>query len=627
MLQNIRDNIQGTVAKVIIALTIVPFAIFGIETLISGNGTVEVAKVNGDKISETELQQAIRVQKQQLLASMADKVSPEMLEEAKLREPALDGLITQRLLQQSAADLKLAVPVQIVDQTILSITSFQDEGKFSPERYQMLLRNQGYTPAYFKHMLQQELVVNQLHSGLSDSEFVTSKELQMVAGLLQQQRTFSYVTIPLAGLADKITPDNKAIEAYYQAHQDQYLSAERVKLDYIELRAEDYASALDDKALQAEYDREIAAAKPVTERRAAHITVEINAQRNEQQARELAESIEKKIAAGEEFAKLAAQYSDDLGSKNSGGDLGVSDGTVFPPQFEQALAAMKAGEVSAPIKTADGFELLKLNDVHTKPLPTFADKKAEIAQRLLHEKAQPELLKNVEKLRDLVFNSDGLSGPATELKLSLKQSEWLERKNNDPLLSNEKVMAAAFSPEVLKEHNNSDVIELNPDHYIIVRVKEHEAAAPKPLASVTADVAKALKDERAHEQGKQIAAEISQRLAQGDEFKKAAAPAGYTPRSVERATRNGGDAAPELLRAAFAMPRPSAGKPLAFDTVTTAGGDLVLLQLTEVVEGPPDSLNPAQRTAVVSQLQQSFGTGDFVAFMESLRARAEIKRH
>ncbi len=627
MLQNIRDNIQGLMAKVIIALIVVPFAIFGIvQTFVGGGGSAEVAKVNGEKISESDLQQAIRVRKQQLLSTMGDKVSPGMLDDTALRGPALDGLITQRLLQQNAADLKLTIPVPVVDQTILSISAFQDEGKFSAERYQALLRNQGYTPAYFKHILQQELVVSQLHSGLSGSEFVTSKELQTVAGMLQQQRTFNYLTIPLAGLADKITPDDQAIEAYYKAHQDQYLNAERVKLDYIELSASDYAPPLDDKALQAEYDREMAATKPVTERRAAHILVEVDAQRNEQQARELADSISKKIASGEDFAKLAAQYSDDLGSKNSGGDLGISDGTVFSPLFEQTLATMKAGEVSAPIKSADGFELLKLIDVHTKPLPTFAEKKAEIAQRLLHEKAQPELLKNVEKLRDLVFNSDGLSGPAAELKLSVKESGWLERKNSDPLLGNDKVMAAAFSSEVLNDHNNSDVIELTPDHYVVVRVKEHEAAAPKPLASVTGEVKTALKQARAREQGKQIAAELSQRLEQGEDFKKVATAAGYAAKSVEKITR-GGSAPPELLRAVFAMPRPVANKPLPVDTVDAADGDLVLLQLHDVVEGQPDSLSAAQRDAVIAQLQQGFGTADFAALLESLHAHADIKRH
>lgn len=626
MLQNIRDKTQGTIAKILIALIVVPFAIFGIESLVGGGGPVEVAKVNDDKITELELQQAITVQKQQLLMKMGDSIRPEMLDDAALRGPTLDSLITQRLLQQKAVDMKLSVPERVVDEIILSAPDFQEDGKFSSERYQVLLRNMGYTPGYFKNLKKQELLMSQLYVGMAASEFVTSKELEKVAGMLQQQRSFSYVTIPLAVLADKINPDSKEIASYYQSHQDQFLNPERVKLDYIELRMEDFAPALDDKALQAEYDREMADMKPVTERRAAHILIEVNKERNEQQARELADSILKRVSAGEDFAKLAEQYSDDIGSKSSGGDLGLSDGTVFPPLFEEKLATLKAGEVSAPIKTDDGIELLKLIDVNTKPLPTFAERKNEIAQRLLREQAQPALMKTVEKLRDLVFNSDGLSAPATELKLTVKQSEWIERNNKDPLLNNEKIMAAVFSPEVLKEHNNSDVIELTPDHYIVARVREHAEAAPKPLESVTIDIVKALKQERALEQSKQIAAEIVKRVAQGEEFKKAAADAGYNARSVEKSTRGNANVSPELSRTVFTLPRPSVGKPLPTDTVSTSSGDLALLQLSEVIEGQPDSLSDVQRSAIVAQLRQGFGTADFAFFMEGLRTQAEIKR-
>ena len=623
MLQNIRNNIQGLVAKVIVALIVIPFAIFGIDALVGGGGPVEAAKVNGEKITQAELQQAMNVQRSQILAKMGDNVSPDMLDESKLRGPALDSLIAQSLLHQRADQLGLVMPEPVVDQQILSMGAFKEDDKFSPQRYQMVLSNQGYTPRYFKQVLRQEMLVSQLHAGLSDSEFVTAKDIQTVAGLLQQQRSFNYLTIPLAALADKIVPDSKDIEAYYQKHQDQYLNPERVKLDYIELNAKDYAPPLDEASLKAEYDREMASAKPVTERRAAHILIEINAKRDEKQARELADSIEKKLAAGEDFAKLAEQYSDDLGSKNSGGDLGMSEGSAFPPLFEKTLATMKAGEVSAPIKTEDGFELLKLKSAQTKPLPTFAEKKDEIAERMMRESAQPKLLKAVERLRDLAFNSDGLKGPAAELKVQVKESDWLEKTNKDPLFGNDKIMTAAFGDDVLKDHNNSDVIELSPDHYIVVHVNQYAAAAPKPLDSVKDEVTAALKRERAGEQAKQIATGISQKLAEGEEFKKAADD--YPVKTVEKTTRNGGAVAPDLLRTAFAMPRPVAGKPDPVATVNTADS-VALLQLTDVVEGQPDSLSEAQRKAVVAQLQRGYGTSDFVAFMENLRANAKIER-
>jgi peptidyl-prolyl cis-trans isomerase D len=345
MLQNIRDNVQGLVAKVIIGLIVVPFAIFGIESLVGGGGPAEVAKVNGEKIGESELVQAVGVQKRQLLARMGDNVQPALLDDAVLRGPALDGLITQHLLKQSAEALKLRLPVQAVDQTILSMGAFQDNGKFSPERYELVLRNQGYSTAYFKQLMHQELLINQLHSAFVGSDFVTPAELTAVAGLLQQQRSFRYLTIPVAGLADKIAVNDADVAAYYQEHTDQFLRDERVKLEYIELRAEDYFQPVNEAALQAEYDREMAGFKATVERHAAHILIEINKQRDDAQAQSLLAAIEKKLAAGEDFAKLAAQYSDDVGSKNSGGDLGVSSGDAFPPQFEAVLSGLKVGEI------------------------------------------------------------------------------------------------------------------------------------------------------------------------------------------------------------------------------------------------------------------------------------------
>jgi peptidyl-prolyl cis-trans isomerase D len=626
MLQNIRNNIQGMVAKVIIALIIVPFAIFGVESLMGGSASNDAAKVNGEKVSETELQQAVNVQRRQLMAMMGDNIQPNMLEESALRGPALDGLIAQYLLRQGASDLKLGVSPQAVDQTILSMPAFQDNGKFSTDRYQVLLRNQGYTPAHFKQLLHQELVVNQLHSGIADSDFVTPKELQRVAGLLQQQRSFSYVTIPVANLQGNVVVSDSDIQAYYDEHKGDFLSDERIKPEYIELRVEDFFKPVDDAAVQAEYDREIANFKPVTGRHAAHILIEVNAQRTDQQAKELVESVQAQLAAGADFAKLAGQYSDDLGSKNAGGDLGNSDGDAFPAFFEQALGQLQVGAVSAPVKSESGYHLIKLLDAQVKEKPSFEQRKVEIAQRLQRANAQPELIKNAEKLRDLVFNSEGLTAPAKELNLPLKEGDWIERKTTDPLFANPKVMAAAFSAEVLKDGNNSEVVEVASDHFVVLRAKQHELAAPKPLDDVRSAIVATLKQERAVLAAKDIAAELVHGSQQGGSLEQLASQRGYSAKVVEKAARGNAAAAPELVRAAFGMARPAKGQPLPVETVSLSNGDVALIQLQDVAEGETDSLNPTQRNALVSQLEQGFGTAGFAALMENLRARAEIKR-
>lgn len=626
MLQNIRDNVQGTVAKVIIAFIIVSFAIFGIETLFGVGGPPKVAEVNGDPITEQELQQAIELQKRQLIAMMGENIQPAMLDDNNLRGPALEALITQHLLQQAASGLKLRLPDQAVDQTILSMPQFQEDGKFSPDRYQALLRNQGYTPAYFKQLLQQELLINQLQSGVVDSDFVTEAELKAVAGLLQQQRTFDYVLIPAAALAAKIEPADADIDAYYKEHQDQFLSQERVKVEYIDLRESDFHPALDEAAVRAEYERELADFHAATERQAAHILIETNDQRNDEQAKALAESVAQKIAAGEDFAALAKQYSDDLGSKNSGGDLGTTTGDTFPSEFEAALAKLAVGAVSAPVKTDAGYHVIKLVRQEQSKAPSFEERREAISQRLQQAEAQPKLVQAVEKLRDLVFNSDGLRGPAESLQVKVQESEWFSRDGAPAPLSDPKLIAAAFSDDVLKDHNNSDVIELAPDHYVVLRMKEHQPAAPRALAEVKPAIVELLKRQQAAAEGHKIAEQLAAKVREGGDLAKLAEAGGYQAQHVANASRSSGTASGELLRAAFAVAKPGNDQP-ALNIVNLDNGDVALVRLQAVNAGTLESLNTAQQQALTAQLARSEGSAGFAAFMQRLKGEADIERN
>lgn len=626
MLQSIRNNVQGLTAKIILGVLVVPFALFGIESLVGNNGAVEVATVNGEKIREPELAQAISIQKRQLLARLGDDATPEMLDDATLRGPTLDGLITQHLLKQSAEALKLGLAEHAVDQTILSIPAFQENGQFSPQRYEMLLNNQGYTPAYFKQLMHRELLINQLHTAFVGSDFVTPAELKAVAGLLQQQRSFRYATLPAAGRAEKVVVTDDDVQAYYTEHTKEFLSEERIKLDYIELRASDYYKPVDDAMVKGEFEREMEAFTPRVERHAAHILVEVSKDRDDAQAQALIASIAQKLQAGEPFDQLAAQYSDDIGSKGNGGDLGVSTGDAFPPQFEAALGELAVGQVSKPIKSESGYHLIKLLDQQTSERPTFEQRKDDIARRLQQGDAQPELTRNVERLRDLVFNSDGLTGPAQQIKAVLHTSDWIDRKTTDPLLGNPKVLAAAFGQEVLKDGNNSDVLELAPDHFIVLRVKEHVEAAPKPIDEVRGAIVSAIKQQRVNAELAAEAQKLVDQVRAGGDFAKVAGESGLIVKTVDKATRNNTAISAELLRAAFSLPK-VAKDSLPIDSLPLGSGDVAVLQLQEVIDGAPDSLNPGQRDALVAQLQQDFGKAGFAAFMEDLRAKADIKRH
>src|SRR5690606_25730742 len=430
--------------------------------------------------------------------------------------------------------------------------------------------------------------------------------------------------LPVANIEAKTAVADADVEAYYQAHKDQYQRDERVQLEYIELRAADFANPVDDAAVRAEYDKFAAAFKPATERHAAHILVEINTQRGDAEAQARALEIAGKIAGGAAFDKLVEEYSDDLSSKGNAGDIGASSGDLFPPVFEDALAQLKVGEVSAPVKSDAGYHIIKLLGQTSETLPSFDTKKDEIARKLAMDGVQAKLVKHVEKLRDLVFNSDGLSAPAKELNQVVKATDWIDRKTTDPLLSDARLISAAFSKEVLQDGNNSEVLELTPEHYIVLRVKAHEPATPRPLAEVKSEVTAALKHERAIATAMKLAEQMRADVNAGGDLLKLAEQAGYKAETVASTARSGGSN-PEVTRTAFAMGRPAQGQ-RSLEIKQLASGDVAIIELQSVTAGDGDSLNDAQKSGLASQLEQASGMAVLAATMESLRKAATIER-
>ena len=624
MLQYIRSNVQGFVAKLIVAIIAIPFAVFGVESLLHSGGETAAATVNGEKIAPAELARAVRQQQQRLLAAMGENVDPSMLDESRLRQPALDALITQQLLSQQAQKLGLTISDAAVDQTLVSLPQFQQDGKFSPERYLSILRESGFAPADFKQRARTDLEVDQLYNGIALSEFVTSAELERIIALSRQQRSFDYVVVPVTRNLDEIAVADSDIDSYYKAHSDAFLQPERVKLEYVELKASDFAKPVAEADIVAEYEREKQSADAAVERHAAHILLEVNDKRDEAATRALAKQIGDELAAGADFAALAAKYSDDFGSKQAGGDLGVSNGATFPQPFEQALAALQPGEVSAPVRTDAGIHLIKLLDQRVQTVPPLEQRRAEISEKLANESAQPALLKAVEQLRDLAFNADGLKQPAREMKLALHSTDWLERNNRDPLFSNSKLIGAAFTDEVLKEGNNSDAIELAPDHYVVLRVADHAEAAPHPLADVKSEVATLLKRERAVAQARARAETLKQSALDGAELSAVAAKAGLAFKQGKLLQRGAADVDSELLSAAFELPR--AGDVAARTVLAdTASGDVALLQLRDTIDGKLSELEPPQQRMLAEQLRRGNGQAVFSAYLDGVRAAAEIK--
>ncbi|AZD99925.1 MULTISPECIES: SurA N-terminal domain-containing protein [Pseudomonas] len=622
MLQNIRDNSQGWIAKTIIGVIVALMALTGFDAIFQATSTSQdAAKVNGEEITQNELSQAVDMQRRQLMQQLGKDFDASLLDEKLLREAALKGLIDRKLLLQGAENSKFAFSEAALDQVILQTPEFLVDGKFSPERFDQVIRQLGYSRMQFRQMLAQEMLIGQVRAGLAGSGFVTDAQVLAFARLEKQTRDYASLTIKADPAAVKLTDDE--VKAYYDEHAKEFMSPDQVVIDYLELKKASFFDQVNvkDEELQALYQKETANLSE--QRRAAHILIEVNDKVNEAQAKAKIEEIQARLAKGESFEALAKEFSQDPGSANNGGDLGYAGPGVYDPAFEEALYALNKDQVSAPVRTGFGFHLIKLLGVEAPEVPSFASLKDKLTRELKTQQVEQRFVEATKQLEDSSFEASDLAQPAQELKLTVHTSAPFGREGGDGIAANRAVIQAAFSPEVLDEGANSTAIELDPETVVVLRAKEHRKPEQLPLESVASSIRTQLAKEHASAAAKAKADALIASLREGKTALKAPVD-GQNWKVSEAVTRGQEGVEPIVLQALFRMAKPAAKDKPTFSSVTLPNGSLVVLQLNGVNEAaaPSDEEKAQYRRFLASRMGQQ----DFAAYRKQLENQADIKR-
>ncbi|MBS7660404.1 SurA N-terminal domain-containing protein [Pseudomonas lalucatii] len=620
MLQNIRDNSQGWIAKTIIGLIVVLLALTGVEAVFTGTSNSQnAAEVNGEKVSLNQLGQAVEMQRRQLLQQLGKDFDASLLDEKLLREAALNGLIERTLLLQAAADADFAFSEQALDQLILQTPEFQVDGKFNADRFDQVIRQLGYSRLQFRQMLAQEMLIGQLRAGLAGSGFVTDAQIEAFARLERQTRDFATQRVPADTAAVQLSDDD--VKAYYEAQASQFMSPEQVVLEYLELKKDAFFDQVEvaEEDLQSAYQNEIA--NLAEQRRAAHILVEVGDSLSDEQAKAKLEEAQKRLQQGEDFAALAKELSDDPGSAAEGGDLGYAGQGVYDPAFEGALYALGEGEVSAPVRSEFGWHLIKLLGVQAPEVPSFDSLKDKLVRELKARQVEQRFVEVAKQLEDLAFEASDLVQPAQELGLEVQTTAAFGREGGEGLAANRQVVQAAFSAEVLEDGSNSASLELDPSTVVVVRVKEHRKPERLALEQVKESIRAHLIRVRASEAAKAQGEELLAALRDG----KAPAERAEEWQVVEAATRSQDSVEPLVLQALFRMPKPrEAGQP-TFAGVGLDSGDFVVIRLNGVSE-PQEALAEEEKGMYRRFLASRSGQQDFAAFRKQLEAQADIER-
>lgn len=627
MLQTIRDKISGWVATVFLGTVAIVFVFWGID--FQAKSSAYAAKVNGEKIPVATVQRAWQQHLSQLQQMLRDEVPAQL--RAAQQKAMLDQFVRQSLLAQRARDRRYHVSDEALAHRLMEIPQFQVAGKFSPDRYHALLRQGGVTTTQFEADQYAELLVAQIQNAVIDSAFVTPAELDRRYRLEKQERELDYALIAANSFAGRVVPAEAQIQSWYDAHKTEYLTPETVDLEYVELTRASIEGGITitEQNLRDYYSQVKGRFESPERRRARHILIAAGEGVDDSAARNKAQQLFDKAKGGADFAQLARENSQDPGSAPQGGDLGWAQRGMFVGPFEEALFAMKVGEVRGPIKTQFGYHVIRLEEIESGKLRSLEEVRPELEAEYRKERSQTLFYDESQKLADQSFASlTELASVAKSMNLPLRTGRGFTRQGGGELGAETAVVDAAFSEDVMERRQNSSLVALGEDRAVILRVTHHQPAEPKPLTEVREQIATALRTNLAREAAAKQGAEAIARLQQGAAWSTVASESGIEPVGRRFVNRQDSIAPPAVTRAIFAVPahKISEAKPY-YAGIVTDDGNYAVFALTVVRPGDPATENAGDRSLRRLQLERQLGNEQFSAYLAEAERNADIVRN
>lgn len=625
-IQTMRDNSDGVVAKVIVGLIIIVFALFGMGSITTFLAPVpKVATVNGEDITQQEMEIQVERSRRVLLSQNPD---PSAIDEDRLRADVLNSLIDRKLLTVAASDLGLAYGNERLDSEIINTEVFQIDGVYNPDQFQLVLNSAGFTPTGYREEMRKDKMLGQLGTALQNTAFMTQSEAKRATSLSQQTRDVAYLRVEVESLLDDVVVEEEEVVTFYQNNPGSFMTEETVDIGYLEIRRDDLLDDVNvtEEALRAFFADTSAVYAEPERRRLAHILIEVTDENSETEAKAEIDGIYEQIIEGADFADLAKEYSDDLGSAELGGDLGFTDPGTFVEEFEEVGYALNLNQMSQPVKTEFGFHIIKLIDLEAAKEPVFEEVQAEVEEAFREVEAEQMFVDLSSKLSEISFEATDLEEPSQELGLELKSTGRVTRDASEGIAANGIVMNAAFGPDVLLDGNNSTLLEITPNHHIVIRVNEYQPSELKTLDTIREEVAATLRKEKAEALALEQAEAMLAMLEDGSITRYVADQFGLTWTVVSEASRSDREIDAEINRLAFSLPRPAEGNK-SVGYVSLSNGDTAVVSVTNVQNKPSDEIDVANLGSLARVLATREGSTDYLEFRDNLKANGKISKN
>jgi peptidyl-prolyl cis-trans isomerase D len=605
--------------QIVLALIIVPFALWGVDSYRKSGGAAPLATVNGEKISQHEFDNALQQQQQRIREMAGANFDPTFFDKPEIKHSILDGLVTQHLLGEEARHIGLSLTDEQIAQIIASIGAFQVDGKFDKKRYEEVLSSKGMSRSEFESRIRQDLLTRQLTDAYTQNGYASETEAANLIRLNEQQRVVAVASLDAAALVKQVKLSDTAVSDYYSKNAQEFQMPERANVEYVVLSADSLLSQVTatDEEVKQYYEEHQADFGTQEQRQASHILITVAKQASDaekQAARTKAEQILQQVKQSPaKFAALAKQFSQDPGSAANGGDLGMFGRGAMVKPFEDSVFSLKVGEVSGLVSSDFGYHIIKLVAVKPAKMQALNEVKGMIAQRIKLQHAADKFAELAEKFNNTVYEQSDSLKPAAELaKVQIQRGVWLSKGQAPAGLWTDKVLQAVFSEDTLKNKRNTAAIEVAPNTVLAARVTEFKPASVRPLSEVSAGIRQKLEMQQAADLAMQQGTKLLEQLQHGEK----ASVSWKTAQTVTRNQRSGVE--PELVQAVF---RADAGKLPAYVGVSVRNGYL-LARIDAVKESAAS--DETKRSGYAQQIRQITGEELLTAYLADLRKRADI---
>lgn len=610
----------------ILLLLIIPSFVFvGMESYQSNDGGAGVATVDGQKITQQEWEDAQRRQIDQARQMMGAQFDQKLFETSEAKQAILNNLVAERAINAEINRAHMTVSDATLQKTIMDIQQFRlPDGGFDMEGYKAALAAQGMTPEMFDQRLRRDLTVQQLSGSIQATAFAPRTVANRLSDINDQEREVQEVLFPLSTYLPQVKVTDEMVKAYYDKNAQLFQIPEQVKAEYVVFDASTVENQVQvtDAEVTDYYNKNLKNYTTPEQRSASHILITVSRDADaatQAAAKKKAEAVLAEVRANpDNFAAIAKANSQDPGSAQSGGDLGVVEKGLFVKSVEDSIYALKEGETSGLVQSEFGWHIIKVTGVKPSTQRSLDDAKSDIAADLKKQKMSAKYTELAGVFSETAYDqSESLKPVADKLKLQIQTADNLTRTPNPALgdspINNAKFLTALFSNDAIKNKRNTEAVEVAPSVLVSGRVVEFRPATKRPLAEVDAQIRQRVTLEEAARLARAAGeAKLNAAKASGD-------AAGFgAPVSVSRTKE------PAINQtAAISVLKADVTKLPAYVGVEVPGQGYGVYRIGKVSQ--PAQPDTARRKQESDQIGNLVGQQQMYDYVEALKAKAKVK--